>query len=428
MAYGTVSAKSRGKVVGGSPFPFTFEYTVPTPIARPAEAPVGAARDVQITLLGLGDVSSKSPSDFTVLCCSDSARVRSILAREFTMTMSRVVLQVAMPLCAAARDHVCSVGLNAEASYEFTFTYFQPPQVVSVFPSSAYLDGRVNRNSEPGTIRVELSGVDRSVTSNQLSVTIAGNTCDILNVTSSTLDTRTLFCLVPAYTSAQTVDLVVDTNGRLSNPYPFQYTVLEPMVLSALACKVCNVGKRCLVNGRCGGNVPPFLNRAPFTTASRVTLFLDSMNAGTAASNIRANLGTDQANITASNIVSASNLMSVIEFQLPDESSNKGLGQFQVYFTGSQKAPFSLAFSLFFFDDRIELTCSGGCAARSANAQPVAVTVTGLNITSTDQIEFVKFGTLPASSFAVDSSASGEFVTYMTVTPPTVAACAYSSR
>jgi hypothetical protein len=152
-----------------------------------------------------------------------------------------------------------------------------------------------------------------------------------LNITAPSPVTRTLFVIVPSQSAIGLYDLVVDVNGRVTRPFKFQYRALEPLVMSALACKVCNSGRRCIVNNRCGSNVIPLISRTPFTGSSIVTVTIDSLNVGSTPANIRANLGSNRALVTASSIISASATTSVVEFQLPQDSQNRGSGiQFSV--------------------------------------------------------------------------------------------------
>jgi hypothetical protein len=65
--------------------------------------------------------------------------------------------------------------------------------------------------------------------------------------------------------------------------------------------------------------------------------------------------------------------------------------------------------------------------AKSVNAAALTITVTGLRITSSSHVDYVRFGDMPAASFAVDALNSTEFVAIMTVTPPASVVCSHAS-
>jgi hypothetical protein len=297
--------------------------------------------------------------------------------------------------------------------------------IASIDPQSAYLDGRVNRYSiSQGALRVDVSKVDVGLENDKIKVYIAGGLSDILSISAPSPSTRSIFVTVPAHATAELVDIVVDMNGRVSGAYDFTYEVLQPAVVSQLACKVCAPGRRCIVNGRCGSNGVPLVSRAPFSAQSTLTLAIDAINVGTSPANIKANLGSDKGDITASSIVSASSTMSVVEFQLPEGSTNRGSDNYTVTLIDSQT---SIAFRFSFFDDRVDVSCSRGCVAKSAGGGPVTVSVTGLAVTATDQIESVRFGAVP-TAFTVDTSSSNATLTVMTVDLPGAVTCSYTSR
>ncbi len=293
-------------------------------------------------------------------------------------------------------------------------------------PLSAFTDGRVNRNSiERGTLRIEVGQVDNVVTNGEITVAMAGKQTDILSIWAKTPSTRVIVARIPAHATAEAVNVIVDIGGRNSDTGTFTYEILQPVVVSQSACKACNTGKRCLVNGRCGGNAIPFASRAPFSSQSTLTILIDSLNVGASLDSIKANLGSNKAQITASNIVSASDIMSVVEFQLAQGSANRGADDYSITLTGNTQT--SLSFRFTFFDDTIDIQCAGGCLSKVPNGAPVVLAVRGLSVVSNDQIEYVRFGDIPAH-FVVDASNSGSSVTAMTVTPPTSVNCSYAAR
>jgi hypothetical protein len=425
LALGSISANTQGRPVDGSPVNFTFTYVPPEPIARPAEASIVGAGSIHLTLTGWGDMSKVSASDLNVSCCGAVGTVQSILEHLYSRSVSKLVISVTMPTCPKQGTYTCTIAQGAAIQQQFPFRYFEPPSIASIDPQSAYLDGRVNRYSiSQGTVRVDVSKVDPGIEDDKIKVYIAGGLSDIVNISAPSLSTRTIFVTVPAHATAKLVDIVVDMNGRVSEAYAFTYEVLQPAVVSQLSCKVCSAGRRCIVNGRCGSNVAPFVGRAPFSSQSTVTLTMDAINVGTSPGNIKANLGSGKGDITASSIVSASSTMSVVEFQLPEGSTNRGSDDYTVTVISLQT---TIAFKFSFFDDRVEISCSGGCVAKSTGGGPVTVSVTGLSVTATDQVESVKFGAV-STTFAVDASMSKEALTVMTVNLPGSVTCAYASR
>jgi hypothetical protein len=119
--------------------------------------------------------------------------------------------------------------------------------------------------------------------------------------------------------------------------------------------------------------------------------------------------------------------MSVLEFVLPANSENRNTATYTMELS-APNPPATVPFVFTFFDDRVELTCAGGCAAKSAAAAALRVSVSNLNVTDDGGIESVSFSGQPAAAFSVDATASSASLTVLSVTPPASVTCDYAPR
>jgi hypothetical protein len=420
---------------GNSAGPVDFYFTLlgPSPVVQPAEAPVAETKNVIVSLFGWGDKTSVEAHELNVTCCNAPATVEKILVNNYTPQASKLVANVTMPACQAQGLYLCRVGMGVIAQYTFQFEYYIPPTITLISPSSAFVDGRTSQTtSELGILRIDLSNVRPMVRQDEVKVSIGsmqcnGVDCAIINITSPSLDTRAIFVTIPSNPKAGVVNIVVETGVRITRPSQFTYVSLKPMALHALSCKQCSSASRCIVNGRCAKSVIPFVNRAPYSSASTVTITIDSLNILPPTSSIFVNLGSCHTPLSAWKITSSSSRVSVLEFNLPADSTNRNHGVYTINFT-FPNPQISIPFPFSFFDDLVGITCTGICAAKSVNGEVLSITITNFNVSDNADIESIMFGSLNATAFSVDPVASSGVLTVLQITPPASVTCIFTTR
>ena len=448
-----ISAEAAGEAALVQTDPVDFTYTKPAPSISPVDAPVSGGQIVTVTAYGVSGIPDLAGIAFSLVDATGNevaatGAAQTLVATE-TQVVSKMVLELMMPAKVAGiyRGQV-KRALDSTLIGGFEFEYFETPLVAY----ASQIEGTVNGlTSDGSTMSLEVqnfppisSGADVIVSFGTESshvidfITFKGGVFLTLHVPPAANLAPGAITLSIQFAGAEPtppggqVGVTYERSAKVAS-LTFTYFVPLPEVISVKWCEFCNIGRACLVNGRCKDGKVPKDRRAPLRGVGTLTVQMinapevdvDSLGAISPDSVVSASLG--EATIASFKRVAWKD-KSACAFEL---STPKGVaGQFNAEISvqpAGTPVPSTASFAFSFYDDNIALGC-GNCWASQNGGIAIPVMLTNFllstDLAASDQIR-VLFGSIDAS--AVEITSTNTTHTEFLITPPsfTCTSCAF---
>ncbi len=181
-------------------------------------------------------------------------------------------------------------------------------------------------------------------------------------------------------------------------------------IVSVSWCEQCQSGPRCIVNGRCGGNIRP---KAELPTIGNGTLIVTVENAGCPGpQSVWLSWGSAFP-------IERSHIDGRLTYLYMTAPKSPQAGDYLMILSEGPSWP------LTFLDPLVSVSCLGrGCIASVSQGTPFYATVSNMQVTSASQLE-VSIADSPVVFTLVSSNATE---TVLLIIPPDCANCRFSPR
>ena len=385
-----------------------------------------------VTITATGWPSNFAKGQLAVMFGGQSSpRINVMPSTSSKTELSKLVFTVVVPeLSGPSASISASVMYNDKpVPFPYLFECFSSP-TMTISPSQAALDGTTSTGGR--SITVKLSNFPSLSSASDVSAVFGGSVCDgsscsILSFMNGAGGVQVVIS-VPRSDSAQDVPVIVTYCGK-ARPPPggdpsiqyfrsqrsalgiFTFYIPPPVVKAVLFCAICNAGRACIANGRCGNGNSPLADAMAASAAGALTITVDNVPSLSADGNGQV--------ISPGNLaVQLGGLMGVVG---PVLFSGNGRLKFEVRLQGATNAAdvvalvsaqadvsvplsSSASFALRIFDDTVSLSCvTGGCTGPSVGGSPFLAAFFNFPLTDQKALEQVvfQFDSLVATSVSL---------------------------